>query len=162
MKTCISSPKQRVKFTPKEDSTLRLLVYCYGVNNWQMIANMIGTKTQRQVKERWEEHLDEKINKSEWKPEEDKIILSNVDKLGKKWKAISKMLQGRTGEQCKNRFNQLMRKALKTESLTDSLNTQISSELKPVAHYNFFPDDFDFECDFIIESSWKSVFEFGV
>jgi hypothetical protein len=151
MKILDSPSKQRTKFTPNEDSALRLLVSYYGTNNWQVIANMIGTKTQRQVKERWEEHLDEKINKSDWKPEEDEIILSNVDKFGKKCKIISKMLQGRTGGQCKNRFNQLMRRAQKTEPLTVPLNTQISSDLKPAALYNFLSDDFDFDLELVFD-----------
>jgi hypothetical protein len=57
------------------------------------------------VKERWKEHLDDKINKIEWDTEEDMSLLSHVSMIDKRWKDIAKMRQGRTGGQCKNRFN---------------------------------------------------------
>ena len=50
------------------------------------------------------------MTKSEWTPEEDRLIMEAVAELGTKWAEISKRLPGRSDNAVKNRFNSAMRK----------------------------------------------------
>ena len=50
------------------------------------------------------------LKKGLWRPEEDLELLNQFVKLGKKWAEISKVLNGRTENAIKNRFNLLMEK----------------------------------------------------
>ena len=75
----------------------------YGLN-WGLISNMIPARTGKQVRERYLNKLDPKINKDRWKQEEDEKVIKCLYKYGPRWSEISKQLEGRPENVVKNRF----------------------------------------------------------
>lgn len=97
-----------------EDIILRELVLKHGKKHWQKIANELnermGTgsiRAGKQCRERWLNHLDGRIRKDPWRPEEDLTLLTKQQIIGNKWSDIVKYLPGRTENMVKNRFNTL-------------------------------------------------------
>ena len=71
-----------------------------------------GGRNSKQCRERWHNHLDPSVNKSEWTPEEDQEIWDRVQEMGTKWAQISEQYMPlRTDNDIKNRWNSIIRKS---------------------------------------------------
>ncbi|CAD6972178.1 unnamed protein product [Tilletia controversa] len=92
-------------WSKQEDKQLIRLVDQYGPEHWVTIAEKLGTRTGKQCRERWHNHVDPTINKTSFTPEEDAIIMNMYDKIGSKWAEMSKVLKGRPDNAIKNHYN---------------------------------------------------------
>ena len=63
--------------------------------NWKVLSELMGSKTGKQIRERFINKLDPKIKKEEWSDEEDRKIIELYCLIGRKWSEISKQLPGR-------------------------------------------------------------------
>lgn len=90
-------------WSSSEDKTVLNLIKKVG-KNWKVIAEIIGTKTGKQIRERFINKLDPKIKNTDWTEDEDKLIAKYYSELGSKWSEISKMIPGRPENKIKNRF----------------------------------------------------------
>ena len=104
---------ERRVWTPEEDVAIAALVAEHGTRSWSVIAASCPTRTGKQCRERWHNHLDPIINKGEWTEEEDKALLAAHESMGNKWADIAKTLPGRTDNQIKNRWNSALRRELR-------------------------------------------------
>jgi len=78
--------------------------------SWAQIATEIPGRTSKQCRERWFHHLDPAINRSPYTPEDDRLIMSMWEIVGNKWADIARMLNARTSESVKTRFQTLTRR----------------------------------------------------
>jgi hypothetical protein len=104
------SGRAHAKFTEEEDNRLRDLVHEHGAGDWSMIAERLGSRNARQVKDRWTTYLSNEIKVGGWTAAEDDLLLQKHAELGPKWVQIAALIPGRTDVMVKNRFNQVERR----------------------------------------------------
>ena len=114
----MSRAHPRNKFSLEEDNKLKELIRIHGPNNWNLISNLIGTRTPRQCKERWINYLDPNLNTDVWTPEEDRLIIAKFNELGPRWVRIASIFHHRTDTMIKNRYQLLKRKKQREEEIS--------------------------------------------
>ena len=129
-----------------EDKILKELVKKHGKKHWQKIANELnermGGSSQRagkQCRERWLNHLDDKIRKDPWTNEEDLLLLQKQKLTGNRWSDIVKYLPGRTENMVKNRFNTLAKQ--KREEKRNSSVKQLDDIIGGLEEKKEVPED---------------------
>ena len=108
-------PKRNWTF--EEDSKLKELVKSQIEQfNWSEIAKHFKNRVGKQCRERWYNHLNENLVKSEWSLTEDQKLIELHKMHGNKWAYFAKLLPGRTDNMIKNRWNTtLSRRKIVTE-----------------------------------------------
>jgi myb proto-oncogene protein len=77
------------------------------VGKWAEIARHCQGRTDQQCMGRWRRHLDPAIKRDSWTPEEDAKLTQLHLQYGTSWSRISRLLKGRTSQQCRARWHQL-------------------------------------------------------
>ena len=95
---------KKSKFTKEEDEKLCSLVKKYGENEWSLISKQMNNRNPRQVRERWKNYLDPRINNEKWTEDEDSQLLKNFKEFGPHWKKISLFFKNRSPNSVRNRF----------------------------------------------------------
>ncbi|GAA5840509.1 hypothetical protein JCM9279_007351 [Rhodotorula babjevae] len=119
--TSLSRPKTiKGSWTAAEDAKLVELVDEFGSEKWVIISSQMGSRTGKQCRERWHNHLNPNIKKSDWSPEEDALIRDLHAKIGPKWAEMAKHLPGRPDNSIKNYWNarQAREKRDRSKSMT--------------------------------------------
>jgi hypothetical protein len=130
---------KRRPWTGKEDENMKKLVEEHGTKQWTIIAEKLNecfpnaTRTGKQCRERWHNHLNPGINKENWTLEEEITLFSMHAKLGNKWAEISYYLAGRTDNSIKNHFYSTLRKQYRLVKGIDSTRDQLKKHSSQLA-----------------------------
>jgi hypothetical protein len=100
------------KWNNSEYTALISLVRQFG-EEWNLIASKIPHKTSIQCMQKFK-NSQRSAKKGNWSPEEDKILLDWVDTYGHtKWTECSKLIKGRCGKQCRERWVNILNPEVK-------------------------------------------------
>uniref|UniRef100_A0A7S3K3S1 Myb-like DNA-binding domain containing protein n=1 Tax=Aureoumbra lagunensis TaxID=44058 RepID=A0A7S3K3S1_9STRA len=111
-------------WSPEEDEIVRRAVEAYKNKsfneeiytkdecNWSEIAQQLPGRLTKQVRERWQNHLNPELVKTPWTLEEDLLLVSLQAVLGNRWNEIARAFHGRSENAIKNRWNSKQRRNL--------------------------------------------------
>jgi hypothetical protein len=106
------TPEEDAKLTSAVTNTYKKKFGKEYKTNWVAIAGLVSSRTKKQCSDRWYNVLDPNIYRAtgrgrtgKWSKDED-MKLKNAAQThgGKNWVAIAALVQGRTNEQCRNRW----------------------------------------------------------
>ncbi len=98
-------------WSKEEDKKLLELFKKYG-KKWSNISKEMPWRTGKQIRDRYLNILDDRLNKNKFTKEEDDKIIELYEKFGNSWSKIAKYLIGRTGDMVKNRFYSTLGKSI--------------------------------------------------
>lgn len=128
------SSTARKRFTPEEDARLKALASSDSFSRWEQIASKMPGRTARQCRDRYNNYLYKQITSAPWTAEEDKYILKMYQKIGPKWADISKLLNGRSGNNVKNRWYKFLKKQFES---SNKISESIPQPEIPQFSYSF-------------------------
>lgn len=114
----ITKKKPSNKWTEGEYSSLISLVRSQG-EDWNKIAARLPNKTAKQCMQKFK-NSQRSAKKGNWTSEEDEVLLSWVRENGAtKWTECSKLIRGRCGKQCRERWVNILNPSVKKGNWSD-------------------------------------------
>jgi hypothetical protein len=128
--------QKRSHFTHEEDRDLINLVNVFG-NNWDLISEMMKSRTRKQCRERYWNFLSPTIINPPWTKEEISKLINLVGIHGSKWKFLMPFFPGRSESNLKNKWlsvsknmNYYEEKSKKVELFDEQLFATLSREIQ--------------------------------
>jgi hypothetical protein len=112
---CLDPKLTKGPFTEDEDRIITEYVEQNGPHNWPGLSEILVNRSPKQCRERWMNHLNPSLVSTPWSREEDFLIFDNVQRIGAKWSLLSKLLDGRTDNAIKNRWNSSISKRIQLD-----------------------------------------------
>lgn len=129
----------RQKWTEHEDASVIDLVRRSNAKtpDWALISKQLATlgirKAARQIRERWNNHLDPCLEEKSLTSEDNMRLFDLHCEFGNAWKKISQQFKGSSDNRIKNQFFAMIRKSLRKarKALKQSFNTAQVNQIKP-------------------------------
>lgn len=74
---------------------------------WSTVAESLPGRLGKQVRERWQNHLDPALTKEPWDEEEDQLLISLQAVMGNRWSEIARAFAGRSENSVRRPFSEL-------------------------------------------------------
>ncbi|XP_040382205.1 uncharacterized protein LOC102706862 isoform X2 [Oryza brachyantha] len=150
-------------WTAREEKRLLLTVQQQGMNNWINIAVALGThRTPFQCLAHYQRSLNHCILNKDWSKEEDLQLQAAVNTFGTNWQLVSASMDGRTGNQCSNRWRKTLnpeRSRVGRWSLDEDKRLMVAVKLFESASWNkiaqFIPGRTQSQCN----ERWRNVLD---
>ena len=127
-KICSQKSKQ-VRWKAAEDEKVLNLIRRFG-EKWTVISKILGNRTGKQIRDRYNNYLRANINNSKFTSQEDACLLELLAELGPKWAKIADRIPGRKENQVKNRYYGHLKNTVKsgdsTSPRSEATNLEIS------------------------------------
>jgi hypothetical protein len=107
---------KKSKWTAEEDNLLTDSVQEHGMTNWTLVSHSVPGRSGKQCRERWMNQLCPWLNKENWTPQEDVILVQQQRIYGNVWSQVAHFLPGRSANSVKNRWSWLSRHRARTTS----------------------------------------------
>jgi len=120
----IKKIKNQKKWTKEEDEQLISLAEKYSEKNWKEISKRFVKKNSLQCFSRYK-RIRPGIIKGSWKKEEDQRIIDLVNKHGKAWSKISKVLGTRNGKQIRDRYINVLDPEIRKGKFTEEEDVKL-------------------------------------
>lgn len=104
------------KWSEIEDRSLIALIEKHG-QNWTLLSECMKSRSSKQCRERWMNHLNPKLKKTKWSAEEDAKLLELAALYPRKWAEMARGIPGRTENMAKCRYHTLVRRKAKLDRL---------------------------------------------
>lgn len=122
-----STTRVRNLWQPEEDDILKKLIKQHG-KKWSVISKLMGgTRTGKQIRDRYLSKLDPTISERQWTMEEDQLLVYYWRQFGNKWAEIAKHMEGRTESMVKNRYYSFISKRLGPDGELNYEGTDLQS-----------------------------------
>lgn len=79
-------------------------------SKWAEMASKMKGRTGKQCRERWHNHLNPMIKKTEWTKEEEWALILLNREMPNKWAEMATKIKGRTDNTIKNHWNSSMQR----------------------------------------------------
>lgn len=131
------------QWSKSEDESLTHGVQRYGYQ-WTKVATCVSSRSADQCAKRWQQSLDPRLDRSEWRGEEDTALLTAVESLGRHWKDIQEQYLPHRSKNCvKNRYSVLTRRnTTRLVPYDDSIGSSSSDAGTPMQVEGDLPVDF--------------------
>lgn len=103
-KSSPSSADRGRKFTLQEDEKLAELVEVYGARKWNFLATMMPGRSGRQIRDRFQNYLNPKLENIPWTKEEDQLLYEKIFEVGPRYKALQVFFPNRSHNSITNRL----------------------------------------------------------
>lgn len=109
---------KRNKFTEIDDIKLIKAVKEKG-KDWKIISTMIGNKTARQCRDRYNNYLSPFVQNKKWSIEEERILIEKYSLYGPKWSFLTRFFNNRAAVNIKNHCTKLFSRNIVQPILND-------------------------------------------
>ncbi len=118
--------KSKKKWTDAENTQLSNYIKEFG-ENWKRVAEKMPGITDQQCMDHWISVLNPAIKHGKWTEEEDEQLKNLVTQHGENWTKIAKEISGRTNRQCRQRYKNTLKPAIKHEKWTEEEDQQLKN-----------------------------------
>lgn len=142
------------QWSKSEDALLARAVEQHG-QRWTLVANCVESRSADQCAKRWQQSLDPELDHSEWRDDEDRLLIEATQQLGRHWKDIQReYFPGRSKNTIKNRYTVLVRRYQNNGIALPSRPSSPSEMSTSAPPSQYYPEDEDY---YDIPGSYNSL-----